>query len=150
MQQIAKTRLVVIVTEQVNIPGQADENSPFDLVACVQAGKIVKVQEKETKHKQNFALRRTEEMKAVREVEKTITGRSDVRAKRLSLRDRICMSHRFGRKNRADRRGLIFLFMLMFLAAIVTLTAEKYNEQELILFGEIKDDNYYRAFKLVK
>lgn len=25
-----------------------------------------------------------------------------------------------------------------------------YNEQELILFGEIKDDNYYRAFKLVK
>ncbi len=24
-----------------------------------------------------------------------------------------------------------------------------YNEQELILFGEIKDDNYYRAFKLV-
>ncbi len=132
LQQIAKTRLVVIVTEQVNIPGQADENSPFDLVACVQAGKIVKVQEKETKHKQNFALRRTEEMKAVREVEKTIPGRSDVRAKRLSLRDRICMSHRFGRKNRADRRGLIFLFMLMFLAAIVTLTAEKYNEQELI------------------
>ena len=25
----------------------------------------------------------------------------------------------------------------------------KYNGQELILFGEIKDDNYYRAFKLV-
>lgn len=25
-----------------------------------------------------------------------------------------------------------------------------YNEQELILFNEIKDDNYYRAFKLVK
>lgn len=25
-----------------------------------------------------------------------------------------------------------------------------YDEQELILFGEIKDDNYYRAFKLVK
>lgn len=25
-----------------------------------------------------------------------------------------------------------------------------YTEQELILFGEIKDDNYYRAFKLVK
>ena len=25
-----------------------------------------------------------------------------------------------------------------------------YNEQELILFGEIKDDNYYMAFKLVK
>ena len=24
-----------------------------------------------------------------------------------------------------------------------------YNEQELILFNEIKDDNYYRAFKLV-
>ena len=26
----------------------------------------------------------------------------------------------------------------------------KYNGQELMLFGEIKDDNYYRAFKLVK
>ena len=25
-----------------------------------------------------------------------------------------------------------------------------YNEQELILFDEIKDDNYYRAFRLVK
>lgn len=25
-----------------------------------------------------------------------------------------------------------------------------YNEQELILFHEIKDDNYYRAFRLVK
>ncbi len=25
-----------------------------------------------------------------------------------------------------------------------------YNEQELILFNDIKDDNYYRAFKLVK
>ena len=25
----------------------------------------------------------------------------------------------------------------------------KYDGQELILFGEIKDDNYYRAFKLV-
>ena len=25
-----------------------------------------------------------------------------------------------------------------------------YTEQELILFNEIKDDNYYRAFKLVK
>ena len=25
-----------------------------------------------------------------------------------------------------------------------------YNEQELILFNEIKDDNYYRAFRLVK
>ena len=25
-----------------------------------------------------------------------------------------------------------------------------YNGQELILFGEIKDDNYYRAFKLVE
>ena len=24
-----------------------------------------------------------------------------------------------------------------------------YNGQELVLFGEIKDDNYYRAFKLV-
>ena len=26
----------------------------------------------------------------------------------------------------------------------------KYNGQELILFGEIKDDNYYRAFQLVE
>lgn len=25
-----------------------------------------------------------------------------------------------------------------------------YNEQELILFNKIKDDNYYRAFKLIK
>ena len=25
-----------------------------------------------------------------------------------------------------------------------------YNEQELLLFGKIKDDNYYRAFRLVK
>ena len=25
-----------------------------------------------------------------------------------------------------------------------------YNEQELILFNEIKDDNYYRAFRLVQ
>ena len=25
----------------------------------------------------------------------------------------------------------------------------KYDGQELLLFGEIKDDNYYRAFKLV-
>ena len=25
-----------------------------------------------------------------------------------------------------------------------------YNEQELILFNELKDDNYYRAFRLVK
>ena len=25
-----------------------------------------------------------------------------------------------------------------------------YNEQELILFNEIKDDNYYRVFRLVK
>ena len=25
-----------------------------------------------------------------------------------------------------------------------------YNEQELILFNEIKDDNYYRAFRLVR
>ena len=26
----------------------------------------------------------------------------------------------------------------------------KYNGQELVLFGEKKDDNYYRAFKLVE
>ena len=26
----------------------------------------------------------------------------------------------------------------------------KYDGQELVLFGEVKDDNYYRAFKLVE
>ena len=33
---------------------------------------------------------------------------------------------------------------------VVTFYPGIYNEQELILFGEIKDDNYYRAFKLAK
>ena len=35
-------------------------------------------------------------------------------------------------------------------APVVMFFPGMYNEQELILFGEIKDDNYYRAFKLVK
>ena len=33
---------------------------------------------------------------------------------------------------------------------VVLFVPGTYNEQELILFNEIKDDNYYRAFKLVK
>ena len=33
---------------------------------------------------------------------------------------------------------------------VVMLYPGKYDGQELILFGEIKDDNYYRAFKLVE
>ena len=33
---------------------------------------------------------------------------------------------------------------------VVMLFPGTYNEQELILFNEIKDDNYYRAFRLVK
>jgi hypothetical protein len=35
-------------------------------------------------------------------------------------------------------------------APVVMFFPGVYNEQELILFGEIKDDNYYRAFKLVR
>ena len=35
-------------------------------------------------------------------------------------------------------------------APVVLFFPGTYNEQELILFNEIKDDNYYRAFKLVK
>lgn len=34
-------------------------------------------------------------------------------------------------------------------APVVMFFPGVYNEQELILFGEIKDDNYYRAFKMV-
>ena len=33
--------------------------------------------------------------------------------------------------------------------AVVLFYPGKYDGQELVLFGEIKDDNYYRAFKLV-
>ena len=33
---------------------------------------------------------------------------------------------------------------------IVMFYPGKYDGQELVLFGEIKDDNYYRAFKLVE
>lgn len=35
-------------------------------------------------------------------------------------------------------------------APVVLFFPGRYTEQELILFNEIKDDNYYRAFKLVK
>ncbi len=35
-------------------------------------------------------------------------------------------------------------------APVVLFFPGTYNEQELILFNEIKDDNYYRAFKLIK
>ena len=35
-------------------------------------------------------------------------------------------------------------------APVVLFFPGTYTEQELILFNEIKDDNYYRAFKLVK
>lgn len=35
-------------------------------------------------------------------------------------------------------------------APVVMFFPGTYNEQELIIFNEIKDDNYYRAFKLVK
>ena len=35
-------------------------------------------------------------------------------------------------------------------APVVMFCPGTYNEQELILFNEIKDDNYYRAFRLVK
>lgn len=35
-------------------------------------------------------------------------------------------------------------------APVVMFFPGTYNEQELLLFNEIKDDNYYRAFRLVK
>ena len=35
-------------------------------------------------------------------------------------------------------------------APVVLFFPGTYNEQELILFNEIKDDNYYRAFRLVR
>lgn len=35
-------------------------------------------------------------------------------------------------------------------APVVMFFPGTYNEQELILFNKIKDDNYYRAFRLVK
>lgn len=35
-------------------------------------------------------------------------------------------------------------------APVVMFFPGSYNEQELVLFNEIKDDNYYRAFRLVK
>ena len=35
-------------------------------------------------------------------------------------------------------------------APVVMFFPGTYNEQELILFNEVKDDNYYRAFRLVK
>ena len=35
------------------------------------------------------------------------------------------------------------------LVPVVMFYPGEYDGQELVLFGEIKDDNYYRAFKLV-
>ena len=35
-------------------------------------------------------------------------------------------------------------------APVILFFPGTYNEQELILFNEIKDDNYYRAFKLIR
>lgn len=35
-------------------------------------------------------------------------------------------------------------------APVILFFPGSYNEQELILFNEIKDDNYYRAFKLIR
>ena len=35
-------------------------------------------------------------------------------------------------------------------APVVMFFPGSYNEQELVLFNEIKDDNYYRAFRLVR
>ena len=42
------------------------------------------------------------------------------------------------------------LHQAFFRAPVVLFFPGTYTEQELILFNEIKDDNYYRAFKLVK
>ena len=41
------------------------------------------------------------------------------------------------------------LHMVIDKVPVVMFYPGKYDGQELILFGEIKDDNYYRAFKLV-
>ena len=41
-------------------------------------------------------------------------------------------------------------FQSVLKAPVVLFFPGTYTEQELILFNEIKDDNYYRAFKLVK
>ena len=41
------------------------------------------------------------------------------------------------------------LHQVMDKVPVVMFYPGKYDEQELVLFGEIKDDNYYRAFKLV-
>ena len=45
---------------------------------------------------------------------------------------------------------LINLHQSYLRAPVVMFFPGTYNEQELILFNEIKDDNYYRAFRLVK
>ena len=42
------------------------------------------------------------------------------------------------------------LHMVIDKVPVVMFYPGKYDGQELILFGEIKDDNYYRAFKLVE
>lgn len=35
-------------------------------------------------------------------------------------------------------------------APVILFFPGTYDEQQLVLFGEVKDDNYYRAFKIVK
>ena len=45
---------------------------------------------------------------------------------------------------------LNYLHQSYLCAPVVMFFPGTYNEQELILFNEIKDDNYYRAFRLVK
>ena len=42
------------------------------------------------------------------------------------------------------------LHMVIDKVPVVMFYPGKYDGQELVLFGEIKDDNYYRAFKLVE
>ena len=49
-----------------------------------------------------------------------------------------------------DNDSLINLHQAFVRCPVVMFFPGTYNEQELILFNEIKDDNYYRAFRLVK
>ena len=47
-------------------------------------------------------------------------------------------------------QGTEYLHQAFVRVPVVMFFPGTYNEQELILFNEIKDDNYYRAFRLVK
>ena len=50
-----------------------------------------------------------------------------------------------------ERRGAgLRAQMVMLTVAVVLFFPGTYDEQSLILFDELKDDNYYRAFRLVK